>query len=198
MLDVDYGTYPYTTSSHTIAGGSCIGIGIGPQHINEIIGIVKAYTTRVGGGPLPTELLDETGVHLQTKGKEFGATTGRPRRCGWLDLVVVKHSCLISGVNKIAITKLDVLEGLKTIKVCIKYKLDGKEIDYFPASIEDVKKCKPIYKEFKGWDKINTNSNKITDLPKEAQDYLKFIEKELKIPIAIVSIGPGRKETIEV
>ena len=198
MLDVDYGTYPYTTSSHTIAGGSCIGTGVGPQHIDDIIGIVKAYTTRVGGGPLPTELLDKTGEHLQTKGKEFGATTGRPRRCGWLDLVVVKHSCLISGVNKIAITKLDVLEGLKTIKVCTKYELDGKGIDYFPANIEDVKKCKPIYKEFKGWDSANTKSNKVSDLPKEAQEYLKFIEKELKTPIAIVSIGPGRKETIEV
>ena len=198
MLDVDYGTYPYTTSSHTIAGGSCIGTGVGPQHIDDIIGIVKAYTTRVGGGPLPTELPDETGMHLQTIGKEFGATTGRPRRCGWLDLVVVKHSCLISGVNKIAITKLDVLEGLKTIKVCTKYELDGKGIDYFPANIEDVKKCKPIYKEFKGWDSANTKSNKVSDLPKEAQEYLKFIEKELKTPIAIVSIGPGRKETIEV
>jgi len=121
MLDVDYGTYPFTTSSHTIAGGSCIGAGVGPQHINEIIGIVKAYTTRVGSGPLPTELFDKTGEYLQIKGHEFGATTGRPRRCGWLDLVVVNHSCMISGVNKIAITKLDVLDGLGTIKVCTKY-----------------------------------------------------------------------------
>lgn len=198
MLDVDHGTYPYTTSSHTIAGGSCIGIGIGPQRLDEIIGIVKAYTTRVGGGPLAAELLDETGKHLQTKGGEFGTTTSRSRRCGWLDLVVVKHSCLISGINKLAITKLDVLDGLKTVKICTKYKLDGKEIDYFPANIEDVKKCKPVYKEFKGWDKISKESNKFVDLPKEAQEYLKYIEKELKTPIAIVSIGPARKETIEV
>jgi adenylosuccinate synthase len=198
MLDVDFGTYPYTTSSHVIAGGSTIGTGIGPQNINEIIGIMKAYTTRVGEGPLPTELFDKNGEHLQKKGHEFGTTTSRPRRCGWLDLVVVKHSCLLSGIDKIAIMKLDVLDGLDTIKICIKYNLNGKEIDYFPASIKDVINCKPIYKEFKGWKKIDGSSSKISDLPKEAQEYLKYIAKELKIPFALVSIGPGRKETIEV
>jgi adenylosuccinate synthase len=198
MLDVDYGTYPYTTSSHTIAGGSSIGTGIGPKYINEIIGIVKAYTTRVGGGPLPTELLDKKGQHLQQKGHEFGTTTSRPRRCGWLDLVVVKHSCMISGITQLAITKLDVLDGLDEVRICVKYKLNGKEMDYFPAKIEDVEKCKPIYKEFKGWGKIDKNSSSFSDLPKEAQDYLKFIEKEVGVKISIVSIGPGRKETIEV
>jgi adenylosuccinate synthase len=198
MLDVDYGTYPYTTSSHTIAGGSTIGAGIGPHCIDDIIGIVKAYTTRVGEGPLPTELFDETGKHLQQKGHEFGTTTNRPRRCGWLDLVVIKHSCMISGITKLAITKLDVLDGLKTIKICTSYNLNGKKIDFFPAGIEEVKKCKPAYKEFKGWDKIDTKSNKLTDLPKEAQEYIKFIEKETGVPIAVVSIGPGRTETIEV
>jgi adenylosuccinate synthase len=198
MLDVDYGTYPYTTSSHTVAGGSTIGAGIGPQCIDNIIGIVKAYTTRVGEGPLPTELFDETGEHLQQKGHEFGTTTNRPRRCGWLDLVVVKHSCMISGITKLAITKLDVLDGLKTVKVCTSYNLNGKKIDFFPANIEEVKKCKPVYKEFKGWEKIDTKSNKLKDLPKEAQEYIKFIEKETGVPIAIVSIGPGRMETIEV
>ena len=198
MLDVDFGTYPYTTSSHTIAGGSIIGTGVGPHHINDIIGIVKAYTTRVGEGPLPTELFDKNSKHLQQKGHEFGTTTSRPRRCGWLDLVVVKHSCLLSGITKLAITKLDVLDGLKIVKICIKYKLNRKEIDYFPANIEDVKKCKPIFKEFKGWKKIDGFSEKISDLPKEAQDYLELIEKEVEIPISLVSIGPGRKETIEV
>jgi len=198
MLDVDFGTYPFTTSSHTISGGSCIGVGVRPQYLDDIIGIVKAYTTRVGGGPLPTELFDKNGKHLQDKGHEFGTTTSRPRRCGWLDLVVVKHSCMISGVTKLAIMKLDVLDGLEKIKICTKYELNGKEINYFPANIEDVKKCNPVYKEFKGWGKIDPNSNKLRDLPKEAQDYLKYIEKELKTPIAIVSIGPGRKETIEV
>lgn len=198
MLDVDYGTYPYTTSSNTIAGESTIGSGIGPHSINEIIGIVKAYTTRVGEGPMPTELLDNTGEHLQQKGHEFGTTTNRPRRCGWLDLVVVKHSCIISGITKIAITKLDVLDGLKTIKICTKYNLNGKEIDYFPADINHVKKCKPIYKEFKGWEKINRDAKNFSDLSKEVKDYLKFIEKELGIPYALVSIGPGRNETIEI
>jgi adenylosuccinate synthase len=197
MLDVDYGTYPYTTSSHTIAAGSCIGAGIGPRHLDDIIGIVKAYTTRVGGGPLPTELFDKNGEYLQQKGHEFGTTTSRPRRCGWLDLVVVNHSCMISGITKLAITKLDVLDSLETVKICTKYKLEDKEIDYFPADIEDVKKCKPVYKEFKGWKEINKNSKKLSDLPKEAQEYLKFIEKELQTPIMLVSIGPGRKETIE-
>jgi adenylosuccinate synthase len=197
MLDIDFGTYPFTTSSHTIAGGSSIGAGIGPQSINEIIGIVKAYTTRVGEGPLPTELFDETGKYMQEKGHEFGTTTSRPRRCGWLDLVVVKHSCMLSGVTKIALTKLDVLSGLEKIKVCTSYKLDNKKIDYFPANIEDVKKCIPIYKELKGWDETKTSSKCLSDLPIEAQKYIKYIEKETKIPISLVSIGPGRTETIE-
>ena len=198
MLDVDFGTYPFTTSSNTIAGGSSIGAGIGPKHINDIIGIVKAYTTRVGEGPMPTELFDSTGKHLQQVGHEFGTTTSRPRRCGWLDFVVVKHSCMLSGVTKLAITKLDVLNGLEKIKICTKYMLDGKEIDYFPANIEDVKKCKPVYKELKAWSKIKTNSKSLSDLPAETQNYLKYIEKETKIPISLVSIGPGRTETIEV
>jgi len=198
MLDIDYGTYPYTTSSHTLAGGSSIGTGIGPRHIDDIIGVVKAYTTRVGEGPLPTELLDKTGKHLQQKGHEYGTTTSRPRRCGWLDLVVVKHACMISGITKLAITKLDVLDGLKTVKICNSYQLDERKIDYFPADIEKVKKCKPVYKEFKGWNKIDKDSTKFTDLPKEAQEYVRFVEKEVGIPIAIVSIGPRRTETIEV
>ncbi len=198
MLDVEFGTYPYTTSSHTIAGGSTIGAGIGPRTIDEIIGIVKAYTTRVGEGPLPTELLDKTGEHLQQVGHEVGTTTSRPRRCGWLDLVVVKHSCLISGVTNLAITKLDVLNGLPEIKVCISYSLNGKKIDYFPARIEDVSNCKPVYKTFKGWTTMNQSSAKFSDLPKEAQAYLRFIEKETDVPIRLVSIGPGRNETIEV
>jgi len=198
MLDVDYGTYPFTTSSNTIAGGSIIGAGIGPHRINEIIGIVKAYTTRVGGGPLPTELFDKTGEHLQQKGHEFGTTTNRPRRCGWLDLVVVKHSCIISGITKIAITKLDVLDGLKIIKICTKYNLNGKEIDYFPADINQVEKCKPVYKEFKGWEKINKDAKNFSELSNEVKNYLKFIEKVLETPISLVSIGPGRDETIEI
>jgi len=166
--------------------------------IDEIIGIVKAYTTRVGEGPLPTELLDKTGEHLQKVGHEFGTTTSRPRRCGWLDLVVLKHSCMISGITKLAITKLDVLNGLPEINVCTQYLLNGKKIDYFPASIEDVSACKPVYTTFKGWTAMNPASSKFSDLPKEAQAYLRFIEKETDVPITLISIGPGRDETIEV
>ncbi len=197
MLDIDFGTYPFTTSSHTIAGGASIGTGIGPRNINDIIGIVKAYTTRVGNGPLPTELSDKIGKHLQDKGQEYGTTTSRPRRCGWLDLVVVGHSCMISGITKFAITKLDVLDGLDYVKICTNYSLNGNEIDFFPARIEDVEKCKPIYKKFNGWEKIDKSSKNFSDLPEEAQIYLKFIEERLKIPINLISIGPKREETIE-
>ena len=198
MLDVDYGTYPYTTSSNTIAGGCTIGTGIGPKHIDEIIGIVKAYTTRVGEGPFPTELLDKTGQHLQQVGHEFGTTTSRLRRCGWLDLVVLKHSCMISGITKLAITKLDVLSGLSQAYICTQYTFDGKRIDYFPANIEDVATCKPVYKEFKGWETIDPKIATFAELPKEAQTYLRFIEKETGVPITLISIGPGRDETIQV
>jgi adenylosuccinate synthase len=198
MLDVDFGTYPYTTSSNTTAGGSTTGVGIGPKHIDEIIGIVKAYTTRVGEGPLPTELLDKTGHHLQQTGHEYGTTTSRPRRCGWLDLVVVKHACMISGITKLAITKLDVLTGLSQVYICTQYQLEGKRIDYVPANIEVFTACKPVYKEFKGWETIDQNTKTFEELPKEAQTYLKFIEKEAGVPISLVSIGPGRTETIEV
>ena len=198
MLDVDYGTYPYTTSSNTIAGGCTIGTGIGPKHIDEIIGIVKAYTTRVGEGPFPTELLDKTGQHLQQVGHEFGTTTSRPRRCGWLDLVIVKHSCMISGITKLAITKLDVLSGLSHAYICTQYTFNGKRIDYFPANIEDVATCRPVYKEFKGWETMDLKITTFAELPKETQIYLKFIEKETGVPIRLVSIGPGRDETIEI
>jgi len=198
MLDVDYGTYPYTTSSNTIAGGCTIGTGIGPKHIDEIIGIVKAYTTRVGEGPFPTELLDKTGQHLQQVGHEFGTTTSRPRRCGWLDLVIVKHSCMISGITKLAITKLDVLSRLSQAYICTQYTFNEKRIDYFPANIEDVATCKPVYKEFKGWETMDQKITTFTELPKEAQSYLRFIEKETGVHIGLVSIGPGRDETIEV
>lgn len=198
MLDIDFGTYPYTTSSHVIAGGASIGTGIGPRRIDEIIGIAKAYTTRVGEGPMPTELFDDAGKHLQEKGHEYGTTTSRPRRCGWLDLVVVKHSCLISGVTRLAITKLDVLTGLETVKICTRYSLRGTEIDVFPAGIGEVEQCKPVYKEFKGWDELQGSPRKLADLPDEAQEYLRFIEGYLRIPIAIVSVGPGREETFEI
>jgi adenylosuccinate synthase len=196
MLDVDYGTYPYTTSSSTIAGGSSTGAGIPPHRITTITGVVKAYTTRVGEGPMPTELTDTIGQHLAEKGHEFGTTTNRPRRCGWLDLVVVKHACTLSGITQLAITKLDVLDGLKTVKICTAYTLKNKKIILFPANIQDVEQCKPVYTDFKGWDEITPGTTKKSDLPQSAQDYLNFIEKFLGIPISIISIGPGRTETI--
>jgi adenylosuccinate synthase len=197
MLDVDFGTYPYTTSSHVITGGACIGTGVPPRYIAEVVGIVKAYTTRVGEGPMPTELLDDTGKLLQEKGHEFGTTTSRPRRCGWLDLIVVKHSCMLSGISKIAITKLDVLNGFKKLYICKKYKLNGKEIDVFPASIQDVKICKPVYEELKGWKDLGKPQN-FSELPSQAKDYLSYIEKYLDIKIKVLSYGPERNETLEI
>ncbi len=196
LLDVDFGTYPYTTSSHVIAAGSSIGTGIGLKNINEIVGIMKAYTTRVGEGPMPTELDDENGIYLQTKGHEFGTTTSRPRRCGWLDLVVVKHSCILSSITQIAMTKLDVLNGLDKVKICTKYELNGEKIDYLPADINDFYKCKPIYEIFEGWGDFDSKNKNITEIPDNAKSYIKFIENEIKVPIKIVSIGPGREETI--
>ena len=194
MLDVDFGTYPFTTSSHVVSGGVCCGAGVGPNKLGSIIGIVKAYTTRVGEGPLPTELSDKTGKHLQEKGHEFGTTTSRPRRCGWLDLMVVNHSCMLSGITHLAITKLDVLNGLDKIKICTNYKLNGKKVHGFPSSIEDVYQVEPVYEEFDGWETIETPSS-LSDLPKQAQKYLSFIESYLGVPIKVVSTGPKRDET---
>ncbi|HEC81531.1 MAG TPA: adenylosuccinate synthase [Thermoplasmatales archaeon] len=198
MLDIDMGTYPYTTSSHTISGGACIGSGIGPKQIDEIIGVVKAYTTRVGEGPLPTELKDEAGKHLQEKGGEIGTTTGRTRRCGWLDLVVVKHACMVSGITKLAITKLDVLDGLKTLKICTSYQYNGETLTTFPAQTEILNRCKPIFVELNGWDHIEKNTRSFNDLPKEAQQYLQFIEKQTGVKITLISIGAERDETITI
>ncbi|KAA0007956.1 MAG: adenylosuccinate synthase [Thermoplasmata archaeon] len=198
MLDVDMGTYPYTTSSHTIAGGAGIGSGIGPKQINEIIGVVKAYTTRVGEGPLPTELKDEIGEHLQKKGGEIGTTTGRARRCGWLDLVVVKHACIVSGITKLAVTKLDVLDGLKTLKVCTAYKCDDKTYTTFPAQTEMLDNCNPVFAELDGWDNIDKDAKTFEDLPENAKKYLQFIEKETGVKITLVSIGAERDKTITI
>ena len=197
LLDVDFGTYPYTTSSHVIAAGSSIGTGIGIKKIDEIIGIMKAYTTRVGEGPMPTELFDNNGSYLQSKGHEFGTTTSRPRRCGWLDLVIVKQSCDISSITQIAITKLDVLNGLKKVKICTSYNLNGKKIEYLPANITDLKNCIPEYVEFDGWNDFDKKCKSFSELPNNAKKYIKFIEDKLQTPIKIISIGPGREETIK-
>lgn len=198
LLDIDYGTYPYVTSSNTIAGGVCTGAGIGPTMINSAVGIAKAYTTRVGKGPFPTELEDETGEWIREKGFEYGVTTGRARRCGWLDLVILKSSARVSGLTSFVVTKIDTLAGLEKIKVCVGYKLEGKVIDYFPASLEDLDKCEPIYEEFEGWDDSASSARSYEELPENAKKYLKRIEEFTGVKISIVSVGPRRDQTIEV
>ena len=196
LLDVDHGTYPFVTSSNTVAANAAVGSGCGPDTINYVLGITKAYTTRVGEGPFPTELKDATGKLLGTKGKEFGTVTSRKRRCGWFDGVLVRQTIKISGINGIALTKLDVLDELDEIKMCIKYELNGKEIDYFPASIEDQLKIKPIYKTFPGW-KSQTNGIKNIDLlPENAKKYIFSIEDFIGAKISSISTSPERKDTI--
>lgn len=203
MLDVDFGTYPYTTSSHTVSAGACIGLGIGPKRIEKVVGVVKAYTTRVGEGPHPTELKNEIGEHLMNKGGEFGTTTGRPRRCGWLDLVVVKHSIRLNFLDAAVITKIDVLNGLSEIKVCKAYDYEGEALEHFPANLKVLAQCKPIYDVFPGWedfskeDGLRMASEGYDSLPSEMKDYILYLENNLKVPIEIVSLGPGREETID-
>ena len=195
LLDVDFGTYPYVTSSNTTAAGACTGLGISPGSIKNVFGIFKAYTTRVGSGPFPTELFDDDGQRMGKVGNEFGATTGRPRRCGWLDLVALKYSCKINGVTKLMMMKSDVLSGFKTIKVCTSYEYRGSEIDYLPYDIGD-DSLKPIYIEFEGWNEDITGLRDFNSLPKNLKNYISYLEKELEIPIGIISVGPDRLQTI--
>ncbi|MBC2582202.1 adenylosuccinate synthase [Clostridium sp. DJ247] len=198
LLDIDYGTYPYVTSSNTIAGGVCTGAGVGPTMISSAVGIAKAYTTRVGKGPFPTELSDETGDWIRETGREYGVTTGRARRCGWLDLVILKTAARVSGLTSFAVTKIDTLAGLEKIKICVGYKFNGKVIDYFPASLEDLAKCEPIYEEFDGWDKGIENAKSYDDIPDNAKVYLKKIEEFTGTKVSIVSVGPRRDQTINI
>ena len=196
LLDIDHGTYPYVTSSTTTSGGAASGSGVGPRDLGTIVGIVKAYTTRVGSGPFPTELFDDDGKYLGEKGHEFGATTGRERRCGWLDMVSLKRSLLVNSVNSICITKLDVLDGMKTIKICTGYNLDGKIINIPPIGADLFEKCEPIYMEMEGWSEVTTDAVTYDDLPTKAKVYLAKIEELTGVPIDIISTGPDRKETI--
>jgi len=198
LLDIDHGTYPYVTSSNASAGGVCTGLGVSPRKINSILGIVKAYTTRVGGGPFPTELSGELGDHLRVRGGEYGATTGRPRRCGWIDLVSLRHSMRINDFTGIAITKLDVLDGLEKIKVCTAYRLKEKKkkITNFPQSVDVLETIEPVYKELKGWDQSTEGITDIKKLPRNARAYLDFIEEHLNTPIYIISTGQRRHEFI--
>ena len=196
LLDIDHGTYPYVTSSNTIAGGACTGAGIGPTKIDRILGIVKAYTTRVGEGPFPTELNDELGESIRQRGGEFGATTGRPRRGGWLDILGLRYSVSINGLTGIGLTKMDILDGLEKIKLCVGYKYDGKVYDTFTTDLDVLKKCEPIYEEMPGWKESTVGIKEFDRLPSNAKSYIKKIEYLLKTPIQIISTGPKRDEII--
>ncbi len=195
MLDIDFGTYPFTTSSHPVAGGACTGSGVGPRRIDRVIGILKAYTTRVGKGPLPTELHDDIGGHLVEKGHEYGTTTGRRRRCGWLDLVAARYACRVNGVDEIALTKLDVLDGLDVVRLCTAYRCDDKTMKDFPASLDLLADCTPVYTDMAGWDET-AGVTRYDRLPSEAQRYVAAVSEYLGVPVSMVSTGPARHETI--
>ncbi|MFL0252758.1 adenylosuccinate synthase [Clostridium neuense] len=198
LLDIDYGTYPYVTSSNTIGGGVCPGTGIGPTMIDSAVGIAKAYTTRVGKGPFPTELFDEMGEHIREAGHEYGVVTGRARRCGWLDVVILKQAARVSGLTSFAITKIDTLAGIDKVKMCVGYEFNGETIDYIPASLEDLALCKPVYEEFDGWGEEVADARSYDKLPENAKKYLKRIEELTETKISIVSVGAKRDQTIKV
>lgn len=195
LLDIDFGTYPFVTSSNTTAAGACTGLGIAPNKIGEVLGIFKAYTTRVGSGPFPTELFDETGERMRAVGREFGATTGRPRRCGWLDLVALKYAVQVNGVTQLIMMKSDVLSGFEDLKICTAYQYKGKEISHLPYSIEE-KDVQPVYQNFKGWKEDLTAIKNYDAFPQSFKDYVAFIEQFVDTPISIISVGPDRTETV--
>ncbi len=195
LLDVDFGTYPFVTSSNTTAAGACTGLGIAPNKIKEVYGIFKAYTTRVGSGPFPTEDFEEAGTTMAKVGNEFGSVTGRQRRCGWLDLVALKYAVQINGVTQLMMMKGDVLSGFETLKICTSYNYKGQNISHLPYNIEP-ENIEPVYTEFKGWKADLTGMSTYDELPKELKDYIDFIEKEVEVPIKIISVGPDRKQTI--
>ncbi len=196
LLDLDHGTYPYVTSSSTIAAGACQSAGIGPTQIDTVVGITKAYATRVGAGPFPTELHGDAGDRLRVAGGEFGATTGRPRRCGWLDLPALRMGVRLSGMQSLALTKLDVLGDLGEVRVCIAYKVDGKELDEPPIDPDDIARAEPVYRSFPGWGKLPADARDVTDLPAAARAYVETIERMAGVPFCLVSVGPDRTETI--
>ena len=196
LLDLDFGTYPYTTSSSPLAGGGCIGAGLGPTAINRVLGVFKAYCTRVGSGPMPTELEDDTSDLIRERGHEYGTTTGRPRRCGWFDAVAARFSTRINGFTGAAITRLDVLDTLPSLKICIGYKLDGETIDYFPSSVTALERCQPVYEELPGWQTPISDIRDYEQLPAQAKQYLSRLEELISCPINIVSVGPAREQTI--
>ncbi len=196
LLDIYHGTYPYVTSSSTLAGSACIGTGIGPTSISKVIGVFKAYATRVGSGPFPSELKDEVGQRLQTEGHEFGATTGRPRRCGWLDLVALKYAIRINGITNLALMKLDILSGFEKIGVCVGYKLNGEIIHDFPSSAAELEKIEPVVEYLPGWKEDISKISQLKELPRNATNYIDFVGNQLGTPIDIISVGPGREQTL--
>ena len=196
MLDPDFGTYPYTTSSSPLTGGSCLGAGIAPNRLDRMIGIFKAYCTRVGGGPFPTELLDETCNLIRERAHEYGTTTGRPRRCGWFDAIAGRHSCRINGFTEVTITRLDILDIIPRLKICTGYQLDGQEIDYFPANIAAVERCQPIYEELEGWQSPTSDIREFQQLPLKARQYIERLEELIACRAGIISVGANREQTI--
>jgi len=197
LLDIDYGTYPFVTSSHTVAGGACIGTGVGPRAIERIIGVAKAYTTRVGAGVFPTELLDETGEYIRERGHEYGTTTGRPRRCGWLDVVAIRFSAMVNGMTGLSLTLLDVLGGLDELKICKAYRCDGVVSADLPGDWDSIKECVPVYDELPGWQEDLSEIRRFADLPANAQAYVKHAEALVGVPVEFISVGPERTQTIE-
>jgi adenylosuccinate synthase len=198
MLDIDFGTYPYVTSSNPTSGGACVGTGLPPHAVQRVLGVIKAYTTRVGEGPFPTELSDATGEHLRKRGREFGATTGRPRRCGWFDAVVGRYSAMVNGVDYWAITKLDVLDEMETIMVCVAYECDGRRYDTVPASVKLLERCRPVYQAFPGWMAPTSQITRFDDLPANARSYVKALCDITGVPLGVLSVGPQRDSTFRI
>ena len=196
LLDLDHGTYPYVTSSHPIAGGACIGAGIGPTRIDKVIGVMKAFTSRVGDGPFPTELDDEAGTAIRERGHEYGATTGRPRRIGWLDLVIVRYAAMLSDFTSLAVTRMDILSGMETVRVAYAYKRKDRTLRDFPDSLRALEECEPVYRDFPGWPGIDPSCGRIEDLHPNVRRYLQFATEETGVPVSIVSLGRERKETL--
>ncbi len=198
LLDVDFGTYPYVTSSHPTVGGCCTGLGVPPTAIDRVVGVTKAYTTRVGNGPFPTEQENDVGEHLRGIGHEYGATTGRPRRCGWLDLVALKYTAMINGLTELVVTKADVLSGLPEIKVAVRYRYDGKESERFPTEAETLERITPVYEVLEGWEDDVQQASSYEELPAALQRYLRFIAGQTQVPVSLVSVGPRRRQTLQV
>ena len=196
MLDLDHGTYPYVTSSSPTVGGACVGLGISPMHVKEVAGVYKAYTTRVGSGPLPTELNNEVGEFIRERAWEYGTTTGRPRRCGWFDAVAARYSATVNGVTSAILTRLDVLDGISPVRVCVAYRLNGEIVSGFPTDAPTLEACEPVYEDLPGWETPTASARDIADLPKEALNYMRRLEELIGCSIGVVSTGPGREEAI--